>query len=57
MDRSSPISYMVQDTASIQSFLHMITLSVPRPGVTDLYTMYDKIHWEGSAESAKAQLD
>ena len=25
--------------------------------LTDLYTMYDKIHGEGSAESAKAQLD
>ena len=33
MDRSSPISYMVQDTASIQSFLHMIVLRVLRPGV------------------------
>ena len=30
MERSSPIRYMVQDSASIQSFMHTITLRVPR---------------------------
>ena len=45
---------MVQDTASIQSFTHIITLHEPRR--TDLYSS-DKIHGEGSAKSTKVQLN
>ena len=55
MERSSPILYMVQDTAWIQSFIHMFTLvsrGIDRPR----YYLW-QIHVEGSAESAKEQLD